>query len=201
MAEEIKELIEKINREGIKVAEEKAKEIERQALKKADEIVNKAKKEAEKILAEASDKLSKMEEKERALLVQAGRDLILNLKEEINSMLGRLITADLRESLKPEALVKIIIEIAKKHAAEGNEIIVSLNPSDRDILEKDFLAKLREETKKNITLSAQEEIMAGFTISFDNGKSQYDFSERALADYITEFLKPKLKKILSEAVK
>jgi vacuolar-type H+-ATPase subunit E/Vma4 len=201
MAEEIKELIEKINREGIKAAEDKAKETESAALKKAEEIVSKAKKEAERILAEGRDKLSKTEEKGRALLAQAGRDLLLNLKEEINNMLGVLISADLRQSLTPEALAKIIIEMAKAHAEEGKDIIVSLNPADKEALEKGFLLRLKEEANKNITLSPQGEISAGFAISFDSGKSQYDFSDRALADYIGGYLKPKLKNILSVAAK
>jgi len=60
--------------------------------------------------------------------------------------------------------------------------------------------KLRQEAARGITLQPGEEIQGGFTISFDNGKSCYDFTDKALADYIITYLKPKLKKILEEAV-
>lgn len=201
MTEEIKELIKKINQEGIKAAQDKAQEIEGLAQKKAEEIINKARKDAERLLSEAHDKLVKMEEKEKTLLVQAGRDLLLSLKEEINTMLGRLIGLELRQGLSHQDLVKIISETIKTHAAEAKDIIVGLNPADCDVLEKGFLAKLKEAVKKNITLKPQGEITTGFTISFDSGKSQFDFSDKALAEYIGTYLKPKLKKILDGAVK
>jgi hypothetical protein len=41
----------------------------------------------------------------------------------------------------------------------------------------------------------------GFTISFDSGRSCYDFTDRALAAYIGTYLKPKLNQILQEAMK
>lgn len=200
MAEEIKELIRKINEEGIKAAEDKAREIVGLAEKKAGGLIEQAKKDAARILSEAHDKLTKMEEKEKTLLVQAGRDLLLTLKEEINALLGALIRQELRQSLSHEDLVKIIGEAIKIHGAGVKDIIVGLSPSEAQALEKSFLAKLKEAVKKNITLRPQGEISAGFTISFDSGRSQFDFSDKALAEYIGTYLKPKLKKILDEAV-
>ena len=46
--------------------------------------------------------------------------------------------------------------------------------------------------EKKIILKPAEEISGGFTISFDNGKSCYDFTDKALAEYIGTYLKPKL---------
>ena len=48
MTEDIKGLIEKINQEGIKSAEEKARKIESEAIRQAEEIVARAKKDAQK---------------------------------------------------------------------------------------------------------------------------------------------------------
>ncbi|PIW68507.1 MAG: V-type ATP synthase subunit E, partial [Candidatus Omnitrophica bacterium CG12_big_fil_rev_8_21_14_0_65_42_8] len=52
------------------------------------------------------------------------------------------------------------------------------------------------EAKKGIVVRASDEISVGFTISFDAGKSQYDFTDKALAEYIGVYLKPKLSEIL-----
>ena len=84
---------------------------------------------------------------------------------------------------------------------ERNDITIFLNKEDLETLEKNFLHKLIEETKKKIILRPAEEISGGFTISFDNGKSCYDFTDKALADYIGTYLKPKLNQILQEAIK
>ena len=88
MAEDIKNLIEKIQQEGIVAGEEKAKDIETQAGRQAEALVEKAKKEAEGIIAEAKERVARMEKSTRVLLEQAGRNLLLALREEINAMLS-----------------------------------------------------------------------------------------------------------------
>ena len=202
MAEEIRDLIEKINQEGIKAAEEKAHEIEAAAQLRANEVLAQARFEAEKIIAAAQERIRREDEKEKTLIAQAGRDLLLSLRKEINAMLGRIVVSDVRLTLTPEALFKILSEMVKKYSAgEGGDIVVLLKKEDLETLEKNFLHKLQEATKKKITLRPAEEISGGFTISFDSGKSCYDFTDKALAEYIGAYLKPKLNKILQEAIK
>ncbi len=200
MAEEIRDLIEKINQEGIKAAEEKAQNIESSAMKRADEILAQARRDAEELLTDAKNRISREDEKGKALLAQAGRDLILSLRKEINDMLGRIIVSDIQHALTPDALFILISEVAQKYSAgEQYDITVLLNKKDLETLEKHFLHKLMEETKKEVTLRAAEEISGGFTISFDGGKSCYDFTDHALAEYIGTYLKPKLNQILQGA--
>ena len=117
-------------------------------------------------------------------------------------MLGRIVVSDIHQVLTPEALFKLLSEVVKNYkAGESSDITVFLNKEDLEHLEKNFLNKLREETKKKIILMPAEEISGGFTISFDSGKSCYDFTDKALAEYIGTYLKPKLNQILQEAMK
>jgi V/A-type H+-transporting ATPase subunit E len=201
MAEEIRDLIEKINQEGIRAAEEKAQNIEAAAKQRADDILAQARLEAEEMIAAAKDRIRREDEKGKTLLAQAGRDLLLSLRKEINAMLGRIVFSDINQTLTPEALFKLLSEVVRNYnAGESSDITVLLNKEDLEILEKNFLNKLREETKKKIILRHAEEISGGFTISFDSGKSCYDFTDKALAEYIGTYLKPKLNKILQEAI-
>ena len=201
MAEEIKSLIEKIQQDGIKVAEEKAKEIEDRAKKEADLILKNSRVESESLISEAKDNLAKMEQSQKALLAQAGRDLLLTLKKEINAMLERLILQELQGSITPEAMADILGQIIKEQSNLGKEdIIVTLKKEDLNKLEKNFLARLKEEAKKGIVLKPSEEVRAGFLISFDNAKSHYDFSDQALSEYIGTYLKPKLAELLKNAL-
>ena len=201
MAEEIRDLIEKINQEGIKAAEEKAQNIEAAAKQRADDILAQARLEAGEMIAVAKDRIHREDEKGKTLLAQAGRDLLLSLRKEINAMLGRIVVSDIHQVLTPEALFKLLSEVVKNYkAGESSDITVFLNKEDLEHLEKNFLNKLREETKKKIILMPAEEISGGFTISFDSGKSCYDFTDKALAEYIGTYLKPKLNQILQEAI-
>jgi len=195
MADEIKELIEKIQEEGIQAAEDKAREIENQSKLKAEEIVKKAKAEAEKLIAEAKDEIAKMQESSKSLLKQAGRDLILSLRKEINTMLEKLIVSGVRQPLNPEEMAKILTALIKNYSAK-EDVIIRLNKEDLGNIEKGFLDALKAETKKGITLRPSDDIQAGFTISYDGGKSYYDFTDKSLAEYIGSYLKPKLNELL-----
>jgi vacuolar-type H+-ATPase subunit E/Vma4 len=201
MPEEIRDLIEKINQEGIRAAEEKAKTIENEARQKADAILSRAQTEAEAMISAANERIRREDERERALLAQSGRDLLLSLRGEINAMLGRIVISDVRQTLTPEAVSGLLSEILRKYTAtDRSDIIVSLNKKDMELLEQHYLGRLRQEAARGITLQHGEEIGGGFTLSFDSGKSCYDFTDKALAEYIITYLKPKLKKILEEAV-
>jgi len=200
MAEEIKELIAKIQQEGIKAAEEKAREIEEEAGRRAEEIIVNAKKEAEKLLTEAEEKIKRTQEYTRSTLAQAGRDFLLSLKKEINAMLDKLILAGARRALTAEEMVKIIASLIKNYQGQEKEgIVVSFSQEDLQKIKTGLLDELKEAAKKGITLKPSEEIRGGFTISYDMGKSQFDFTDKALAEYIGTYVKPYLKEILQSA--
>jgi len=140
---------------------------------------------------------TKSEEKEKSNLAQAGRDLLLGLRQEINVMLQKVILTQVKDALTSEALAKILNNLIHGSLADHKaEVIISLNKDDLKALEHEFFAKLKEQVKKKVILRAADDIAAGFVISFDSGRSQFDFSDRALADYIGGQLKPKLQEIL-----
>jgi len=81
--------------------------------------------------------------------------------------------------------------------ASGSQIIVTLSQQDKDKLEKGLLKQLAQETKKTIVLKSADGVTSGLLISFDSGKSIFDFSGQALSDYICGHLRPELNKILN----
>jgi len=196
MAEDIKSLIEKINQEGIQAAEEKARQIEKEAKAKAEHLIKEAKVRAEQIIAEAEERVQLAEEKGRVLLKQAGRDLLLLVRSEINAMLDKLVAQEVKHALSADALAHILTSLVHdicKH--QKTEIVIALSKEDSAKVKENFLGKLKEELRKQIVLKPSDEIRAGFVISFDAGRSQFDFSDKALAEYISTFLRPKLKEV------
>lgn len=197
MAQEIKDLIAKIQQEGIQAAEVQAAQIKAEAEQGSLKIIAEAKIQAQSIIEQANTESQRLNDSTQASLKQAGRDLLISLRKEINSMLSNLIKADTRQALTVNELTKIIEALIRNTPlALGSEIIVSLNPQDQDKLEKEFFKQLAEKTKKQITLKSADGIDSGFIISFDAGKSIFDFSDSALTEYIADFLKPELGKIL-----
>ncbi len=198
MADQIKELIEKINQEGVQAAQEKAREIEADARGKAEIILEEANARAKKTIEEAQDKVNQLQASFHATLKQSARDLVLALKREIIALLGRLLAAEVSDILTADELSRIIAGIINEyHSHENDKVIVYLKESDKNKLEGHFLNKLKDELKKGIELRQQADIHAGFIISFDAGKSRFDFSDKALAQYLSSYLKPKVAELFT----
>ena len=197
MAEEIKDLIARIQQEGVAAGQKQAAQIKAEADSRGQKIIAEAKIQAEKIIEQAKFEVKKLDESTNASLKQAGRDLLISLRKEINSMLEELVKLNISQALSVEELTRIIGDLIKNAPLSlGSQIIISLAPQDKDKLEKGFLKQLTQETKKQIILKSADEIDSGFIISFDSGKSTFDFSDQALTEYISGSLRPELSKIL-----
>lgn len=199
MAEDIQGLIEKIKREGIQAAQEKANVIEAQAKQNAAEIIEKAKQEAEKIMEEAKEKSVRTEKNTQALLKQAARDLVLAFKKELNDILNKIIAAEIKPALSGAQIAELIFTLIKDYAqAEKEGLVISLQKADQENLQQYLFSRLKEEVKKGITIKTNDDIQAGFLISYDAGKSYYDFTGQSLVDYISARIKPKLAELFKD---
>lgn len=201
MTEDLKGLIEKIQQEGVQAAQEKAKSIEGEAYLKAQGILDAAAKESQKLLAKAREEIQKAQAGANASLEQAARDLLISLRKEIKAILDRLIVLNVRKALNPQELATLITALIKNYASQEDkgDIIVSLNKTDLEALERGLLGELKNEVKNKIILKSSDEIQAGFVISYDAGKSHYDFTDKALAEYVSRYLEPHLGEILKKA--
>lgn len=200
MSEDIKGLIEKIQKEGLEAAQHKAREIESAADTKAASILGQARQEAQKIISRAEEEARKMQQSTEIGLKQAARDTLLAIRKEIDTMLKALVTAKVHEVLTSADLNQIILASIKEHIGKSKEDVILYVSADNAKKLDGLINDLKDKVKKNIIIRASDDVSAGFLISFDSGKSQFDFSDKALADYIGLYLKPRLNKILGEAV-
>ena len=199
MSEKLKELLEKINEEGVKQAEEKARAIELKAKKDAEKIINEAKSEAQKIIAEARSEVRKMEEASQAALRQAARDLMLSLKDDIKRLFDKVISAESAKSMTSEQIGPIIKDLIERYADKGGEasdIKVLLKKEDLEKLKTTFIARLKDKIKDGIEFRPSPNINAGFSISFDKGRSFFDFTDEGLKEALCAYLNPELSRLL-----
>lgn len=201
MTEQIKDLIEKIQHEGVQQAQEQAREIKNEATEKAAQIIAEATVQAHKIIGQAQEEAERLSSNTKAMLAQAARDMLLGLRAQIISMLQGLVIADIRKTLNAEELAKLIAMVIKENCArEQGDVAVTIKKEELEKISKGFIERLKEETRRGITLKSSGQVSGGFIISYDAGKSHYDFTDKALAEYLAVYLKPALKDILKEAV-
>ena len=202
MSQLVQELIDKIKTEGVQAADEKAKEIKGVAQTGAQKIIADAQDQARKIIADAEGQSARTRESTQMALKQAARDTLLSLRREIESILENVVHAQVGEALSAERLADILGEVIKKsvdsNLAEG-DILVSLNPKDLKQLNEGFLAKIQKQIKNSVKLRSKEDLAKGFTISFDEGKSCFDFSDDSLAEYLSAYLNAQAAQLLQKA--
>jgi len=196
MEQDLNALIEKIKKDGIEEAEKIKEEIKTKAYEEAKKIKEEAKKEAEKTLLLAKEELEKLKNNYNNLLKQITRDTLINLRNEINNMLKNIINLKISEVLSKDDLAKVILEIIKSNINSVKPITVILSQSDFLKIKDYFFSLLPDNLKDKIILKPSTDFKAGFKISYDSEKSYFDFTDSALAEYISNFLSPELNKIL-----
>lgn len=204
MSQQLQDLIDKIKKEGIEEAQDLSRGIEEQAHKKAEEIIAQAKRQAQKIIDDAQIERQKLLDVTHMALKQAARDTILNLRKDINGTLRKIISGDVNQSMAPEYLAGIISEAISsylKNVSTQQNIDIVVSPQDLTKLKDGFLSKLKDQLKHSITLKSQDNIRAGFMISFDKGKSAFDFTDESLVEYLSGCLNSKIAEILKEVIK
>ena len=200
MSQHVQELIDKIKIEGLQAADQKAKEVEDSAKALAQRIIADAEVKAKHIVADAEAKAQATRESTEMALKQAARDTLLALRKEIEGVLQKVIAKELKGALSPEQLAGIVSEIVKgsvkANLAESN-IEVTVSAADLKTFEDGFAAKLQKEIKQPVTFKSADGISTGFTISFDEGKSCFDFTDASLVEYLGTYLNTQVAALLN----
>jgi V/A-type H+-transporting ATPase subunit E len=196
---QVKELIEKIKNDGVKNAEETAAGIISDAEKKAAALVEKAEKDAAEVKSQAQNEAARMEQAGKEALKQAGRDLLLSIRKDVEGLFDAVVKAGTAEVLKGDSLKECIISVLKSwNSEEIQELTVMVPEELLKNLEGDLKSQLKNEIEKGLEIKPFNDIEAGFRISFKDGRAFYDFSDDELMNILSKYLNPALMAILEK---
>ena len=203
MGRQVQDLINKIKEEGFETAQQKAQEVESKAQTKADAIIKDAEQKAAVIVEKAKADAGKLQESAKAAVTQASRDMLLDLRKKIQETLNKIILKETTQALTIEQMADVLKTVIQNFMDQsaGSKVEVELNQKDLDAVSGSVMAKLKEDVKKNIEIRPSEDIGAGFTVSFDSGKSSFEFTDVSLAEYLSMYLNPQVAELLKDAAK
>ncbi|MBU0758787.1 MAG: hypothetical protein KKC66_01580 [Candidatus Omnitrophica bacterium] len=199
MSEKLKGLLDKINQEGIQKAEEIKRAIESKAKAEAQKILEYSRRESAKLRADSEEEIRKMKDAAEVSLKQAARDLILSLKEEIMQIFNKIIATETSKALSSEEIAATLGKLIENYCQKNGEVSdvkVLMKKEDQNKLKDAMLSRLKDRIKEGIEFRPSSNIKAGFSVSFDKGKSFFDFTEEGVADALSAFLNPELSKLL-----
>ena len=199
---QVQELIDKIKKDGINSATEEANRIKADADAEARRIIDSAKKEADDIISSGKQDAQRSEKVGIAALEQASRNLLLAFKDEIASLLNKIINDNVRANYNQDVLKAALPDLLKAWASKGGDnLAVILPESELSKLQSFFSEKLAAELSKGVELKPNRKLTYGFHISNKEGSAYYDFSAEGVANLLSAYLNPRLSEILKESAK
>lgn len=198
---QLQELIAKIKEDGVSAAEEKAEAIISSAQAEAEKIIADAKADAEKIMLTAKAENERLVSSSEDAIRQAGRNLLISFRESVALELKAVTGETVRAVYKSEDLAKLIVAVVENWAnkPDTEELTVILNENDLKELEEGLLAALKSKLTKGVELKANDNFDGGFRIAVNNDGAYYDYSEEAVVGMLSNYLSPKVQKLLKEA--
>ena len=190
MAEELQQLLEKIQRDGVDKANAEAKAIVDKAKAEAKAIVEKAQADADAKVAKADADAKAFAERASTTIRQAARDTVLEVKEGVGKFFEGLLAQDVKAALADNAAA--LAADAVKALASGSDAQVAANAQLAEALRAQFAAK----AVNGVTVVTDESVGTGFSVLLDGGRVEHDFSEKTITGALARRLRPDLAKIV-----
>lgn len=202
MEQQLQDLINKIKTEGIEKADNESVKIIQNAKRDAEEIIKNAKSEAEAIVSNAKSDALRIKESAEHSLSQAGRDLLIGIRSQITELLNQVVHAEINKSLTNSTLVSMLEKIAQNWNYDKHpNIEILLNNKDLETLKNSFMKKLQNKFRNGrILLKPSDTVDKGFFIGEKGKNTFYDFTDRGLAEVLSQYLNPYLSEILNRSV-
>lgn len=203
MEVQLQELVDKIKKDGVAAADEKAAEIIKAAEEKAKNIIEKAEAEAQESIKKAEAEALRFQKAAESSIDQAGRNTLISFRQGLLNELNAIIKAETVKNYDSAVLKNLIPEAVKGWVKTGNTENLSVILADKDLkeLESSLSAALKDQIAKGMELKADSKIAGGFRIGTKDGSAYYDFSAEAVADLFSSYLSPKTAEILKNAAK
>jgi V/A-type H+-transporting ATPase subunit E len=200
MAEELQSLLERINEDGVKKAEEEKSKIISDAEKKADAIIKEAEIKAEALKKQSQEDALQNQKRAASAIKQAARDILLALREDLQGRLKSVVKECIGNAMTPDLMGQIILEMEKSFIEKGSDesmgLEVLINKNDLEKLENHIKAVLVKQLKTNPEITLGHDFSTGLKIASKGDDLFFDFSDETLTEIICDYVGPRLAGIL-----
>ncbi len=202
MEEQLQSLLDRIRAEGVEKAEAEAAEIVAAGRAEAKRIVEEAERLAAERRAKAEQEAEQFVERSRTTIEQAGRDFLLQLRAAIERVLTQIAKASIAEAMTPETMAGMLDHLAEAYAAKDfneHRVEALVNPKDREAFVELVFSRYRDLLGEGLKIHVDDRLQGGFKVSFVDYRLYHDFTVEAIAEALSELLKPPLDQIVRNA--
>ncbi len=203
MAEELKHLLDRIQKEGVDRAEDQAAQIVADARGKATQIVADAKAEAAALIEKAERDADAFAQRGAQSLQHAARDVILGVGDTVTRMMETLERRQTETTLTDTALTEIVVAVVKAYCADASDsrdVTLLAAPEQCDTLSAIVTSQLGEALAKGVEVRADDSVTSGFRVTVKGEHVEHDFTAEAIANALCGLLRPRLAEVVKSAV-
>ena len=190
MAEELQQLLEKIQRDGVDKANAEAAAIVAKAKSEAEALVKKAQEDAAAAEAKGKADAEAYAARARETISQAARDTVLKVKDDVTKLLTQLLAQNVSAALATEAVPLAAAAVKELVTGSGAEVATSAKLVDA------LRAQLAAQAQNGVKVVADEMTGAGFTVKLDNGRVEHDFTDATISEALAQRLRADLANLL-----
>lgn len=200
MAEELQNLLERIQKDGVDKATQEKERILAEAKEKAGSIISDAEVKAKEIIEKAETDSKAFEARAEKSLDQAARDTVLSVEQAVTTAMNSIVASEVGNAISADELKSIIASVIEAYASEGTaEVLVS--PETEAKIKDYFATELAGKLKSGVEIKADNSIISGFQVSFADGNVQHDFTGEAITNALCQLLRPHLAEIVRNSQK
>ena len=194
MTQDLQQLLEKIQRDGVDKAKAEADKLLAEARAQAKATIESAHAEAAKVKAEARQEAESFERRAEETMRQSARDTVLNVEKAVTTLFQRLLLKDVTAALneKTDLVAGLAAEAVRAYLGEKDGVEIAAASKLADILRAKFAAEAAE----GVSVVTDETTGAGFRVRLANGRVEHTFTGAAVAESLAKQLRPRLAALL-----
>ncbi len=189
MTQDLQQLLEKIQRDGVDKANTEAQRILEQAQAEAAALKKRAKDEAANTIAAARQEAEAFQRRAEETIRQTARDTVLTVERAITALLSNLLLKDVSAALNNTDLAaELAAEAVRRYLNDSGDLEISASAK----LVEALRAKLAAEAANGVRITTDDAIGAGFSVRLSNGRVEHSFTGAAVAEALARQLRPRL---------
>lgn len=197
MTEELQNLLERIQKDGVDKAENESRGIISAAKDQAKKIVNDAEEQAESAIANAERTAQTFQIRAEKALKQTARDIVLSVEESVSATMRNIVNSQISNALSVDTLKSLLDSVVKAYCNnEGSPIELLLNAKQQQEIKDYFTDKLKSEMQNGLEIKSDDSVASGFMVNLVDNNIQHDFSGKAITDAMCQLLRPHLTRIM-----
>ena len=191
MTQDLQQLLDKIQRDGVDKAQAEADQLLAKANVQAKAILDTAHAEATAIKANARQEAESFENRAEETMRQAARDTVLNVEKAVTRLLERLLTKDVEDTFdrKEDMVSSLAAEAVRAYISGGDGIQVAASAKLADVLRSKLAAMAADNGVEVVT---NEAAGTGFLVRLADGRIEHAFTGHAVAEALSRHLRPRL---------